>query len=92
MTASDYIPSVASSPRPRRNAGFDYLESKQGIHEHVEWNALVNWVAMDDNDDGWPREERHHLGVCAPEFGLSRLLTELELRERLLCFSGGGRS
>lgn len=62
------------------------------IREHVEWNALVNWVALDDNDDGWPHEERHHLVLCDPEFGLSRLLTELELRERLLCFSGGGRT
>lgn len=56
------------------------------IREHIEWNALVTWVALDDNDDGWPSASRHHLVLCDPEFGLSLQQTEFELREKLRSF------
>ncbi|AOJ81815.1 hypothetical protein WS62_29500 [Burkholderia sp. ABCPW 14] len=53
------------------------------IREYVEWHALTKWVAIDDVDDGWPESEQEKLVLCEDGTGLSRLLTELELREKL---------
>lgn len=39
------------------------------------------WVALDDDDRGWPREERHRLVWCDPDTGLDAdTLGELDRR------------
>ncbi|MGF6808575.1 hypothetical protein OKW30_003701 [Paraburkholderia sp. Clong3] len=60
--------------------------------EHVEWNGLVYWIAIDDNDDGWSSDARQHLVLCDPDFGLSLQRTELELREKRLFLSNATRA
>jgi hypothetical protein len=44
---------------------------------------VTKWVAIDDFDDGWPECERGKLVLCHDGAGLSRLLTQLELRDKL---------
>ncbi|CAJ4278590.1 Uncharacterised protein [Burkholderia pseudomallei] len=62
------------------------------IREHVECNDLVSWIAVDDNNDGWPSAAQHHLVLCGLEFGLSLRQTELELRNKLRSFSDATRA
>lgn len=58
----------------------------------LDYRRLVSWVALDDNDDGWPPDARHRLVLCAPEFGLSLQRTKIELHEKLLSSSDATRA
>jgi hypothetical protein len=55
----------------------------QAVREYADWHCLTKWVAVDDVDDGWPVSERGKLVLCEDGASLSRLLTELELRDKL---------
>ncbi len=45
------------------------------------------WLAVDDDDRGWPDAERHRLVYCDPEAGLDAA-TLAELRRRLVLLAG----
>ena len=40
-----------------------------------------HWLALDDDDDGWPTEQRHHL--VHAERDLGHMVTQLRLRDAL---------
>ena len=49
-----------------------------------------DWVALDDDDIGWPSEARRHLVACDPQFGLGDHGTRLALEHRLRRWAGSG--
>ncbi|QUN86034.1 HAD domain-containing protein [Burkholderia pseudomallei] len=77
---------VAGVTQPIATSRLDRTQCRsryEVVREYVAWQGFTRWVALDDVLDCWPDTERERLVLC-DESGLSRLLTELELRERLL--------
>lgn len=35
------------------------------VENYVRRHRLTHWLAIDDDDHGWPAMERHHLVLCA---------------------------
>ena len=56
----------------------------QQIARHAETHRIEDWVAIDDNDEGWPDDQRHRL-VCInkPTMGLFDEALQARLREVL---------
>ncbi len=53
------------------------------IAHYVKRYSVERWLAIDDDDDGWPPELRHHL-VCPPKYvGLYSADTQAELADKL---------
>ncbi|WP_445147262.1 HAD domain-containing protein [Dyella sp. Tek66A03] len=54
------------------------------------------WIALDDDDEGWPAEARSHLIACNPLIGLGEPGVRLALEDRLMQWtskrSGGARA
>lgn len=63
------------------------------IHEYVSRHQVINWLAIDDDDDRWPDEYRDMLVHTDEWHGLGRPETQRELQEKLLRLraSGGER-
>lgn len=40
------------------------------IDIYVQRNQLTDWIAVDDNDIGWPNDQRHHLILCEKYCGI----------------------
>lgn len=36
----------------------------QQISRHAKQHGIEEWIAIDDNDEGWPQDQRHHLVWC----------------------------
>ena len=54
------------------------------ISTYVNRHHLTDWLAIDDNDLGWPDAQRHHLIHCAnPATGISDPTVLAEIREKL---------
>lgn len=59
------------------------------IQRYVRKHDITNWVALDDEDDGWPidPEVRSRLVVCRPEVGVrdAAVLEHLEKALKVVC-------
>lgn len=55
----------------------------QQIARYVERAGLQEWLAVDDDDEGWPESMRHRLVHMDAEFGLGVPEKQQELLERL---------
>lgn len=54
------------------------------IIEHVGRGSLgANWIALDDDGEGWPDGRQSHLVHCDPLRGIGDLAAQAELREKL---------
>lgn len=56
----------------------------QQIATYLSRNKIQDWIALDDDDAGWPDDQRHRLLRCDPQTGLSGLdydATRAALRE-----------
>lgn len=59
------------------------------IEAHARRHRLTDWLAIDDDDVGWPQEMRHHLVHCAdPTLGISEPRCFAQLNTAL---ASGGR-
>lgn len=52
---------------------WDDLSRYQQIERYCRRARLKHWLALDDDDRGWPDDQRHHLLYCDPQTGLSGL-------------------
>lgn len=68
-------------------AGTEYafiqLSRYEQILQDTQRRNAARWLALDDDDDGWPDDERDHLVYCDPVLGLAEPGKTVELRERL---------
>ncbi len=55
----------------------------QQIQRYVNRHRPAHWLAIDDDDDGWPEDKRHHLICTDGDLGLGQRAKINELRERL---------
>lgn len=55
----------------------------QQIVADVERRKPAHWLALDDDTKDWPERLRANLVACEGETGLSNLLVQSELREKL---------
>ena len=53
------------------------------IEAYVTRHGLQHWLALDDNAEGWPKEQRRRLVSCDPTLGLSHELTQSALADAL---------
>ncbi len=59
------------------------LTRYQQIALYLARNKVARWVALDDDDTGWPDAMRDYLIHCDPELGLSDPDTVEQLRKAL---------
>jgi len=59
------------------------LSRFQQIMMYVARNPGQDWIALDDDDDGWPDQQRHYLVHADSELGLSNPVTVKQLRDAL---------
>ncbi len=64
------------------------LTRYQQILKYVNWHNITNWLAIDNDDHGWPDVKRHHLihtsdlgGLGGTVGAVDELVMKLELRE-----------
>lgn len=54
------------------------------IARHAKQHGIEEWIAIDDNDEGWPEHQRHRLvGIENPTMGLFDESVQARLREVL---------
>lgn len=58
------------------------------IERHAHQEKAAHWLAIDDEDEGWPSKERHRLILTRPETGISNPESVAELAAKL---AGGKR-
>ena len=51
--------------------------------EHVRPDIGDRWLAIDDDDLGWPNDQRHHLVHCAGSNGLQSVVEQPSVRQVL---------
>ncbi|MFK4706020.1 hypothetical protein ABIC83_002859 [Roseateles asaccharophilus] len=79
----------------RRHHGADPLASRefqtlprgQQILNDVKRRQPSDWLALDDDDEGWPADHRGHLIHCNGSLGLSDPVTQVTLALRLAALS-----
>lgn len=59
------------------------LTRYEQVAGYVLRNRLADWIALDDDDDGWPIEKRHHLVHTDVLDGLSDVTAQAELIDKL---------
>lgn len=62
---------------------FERLTRYEQIAQDAARRGLCRWLALDNDDEGWPRNMRHHLVHCHPDLGLGEPGKAQELRQRL---------
>ena len=62
---------------------WDASSRYQQIARYVERAKISNWLALDDDDEGWPDAERNRLVCTDPSRGLSNPQTISQLRSAL---------
>lgn len=55
----------------------------QQIRRYLRHRHNTPWLALDDDDEGWPDAERDHLICTEPDRGLSDLETQQQLQAAL---------
>ncbi len=63
---------------------WDVLSRFEQIMRYCGRARVTDWLALDDDDRGWPDDQRHHLLYCDPNTGLAGLdydATRAALRE-----------
>ena len=55
----------------------------QQIIAHVQRHQLTNWIAIDDDDMGWPDISRDRLVKCSEHSGLSDPAVQADLAKKL---------
>jgi hypothetical protein len=58
------------------------------IERHARQEKAARWLAIDDDDEGWPSKERHRLILTRPATGISNPESVAELAAKL---AGGKR-
>lgn len=53
------------------------------IAHYVRQHGLISWLAVDDDTEGWPAEQRKNLVRTPRAMGLSYLDAQLELADKL---------
>jgi len=51
--------------------GWLQLTRYQQVRAYVERHAIVIWIAIDDDAEGWPDDQRHRLLCTQPEQGVT---------------------
>lgn len=64
-------------------AWWNNLTRFEQIQTYVERHRLDDWVALDDNDVGWPDDQRHHLIHCNEYGGIGDAEPQAKLAEWL---------
>ena len=60
-----------------RDEWFQHYRHQQ-IAQHVQRHNITEWLALDDDVDGWPATTRHHLVECDGIYGVSKQWSALE--------------
>ncbi len=55
----------------------------QQIAHYVQRHAVARWLAIDDDDEGWPAEHRDQLVRTSAYAGLASAVTQAELADKL---------
>ncbi len=77
--------------RPRdRDTWWDRATRYQQIRRYVDRARLADWVAVDDNPDGWADADRDRLVLASSDRGLDDAATMARLRELLTAASWAG--
>lgn len=63
------------------------LHRFQQIQMYLARNQVHEWVALDDDDEGWPDDRRQHLVCTNSELGLSDPEAVEQLRKSLASFA-----
>lgn len=69
--------------RSRQETVWDMSTRYQQIARYIQQAAVADWIAVDDDDDGWAEHLRHRLVHTDPERGLSDQLVLDDLRTKL---------
>jgi len=70
-------------PDPGAEIEFASLPRGVQVINDVARRRPRDWLALDDDDRGWPAEHRGHLVLCNGELGISDPTTQQELTKRL---------
>ena len=77
--------------RPRdRDTWWDRATRHQQIRRYVDRARLADWIAIDDNPEGWADADRDRLLLASPDSGLGDAATMAGLRELLTAASWAG--
>lgn len=55
----------------------------QQIYQYANRHNLSDWLALDDDDEGWPEHKRHHLIHTDEQLGLGDESALIDLKNRL---------
>lgn len=74
--------------------GWELFPRYAQILGDVKRHAHRRWLAIDDDGEGWPAEQRHNLVLCDPLLGIGTEAAQNELRSKLawLHSNAGGAS
>lgn len=64
--------------------GWEYLSRFEQIQRNVERHGHARWLAIDNDDAGWPDEHRDRLVLTDSLLGLGAVAAQQDLREKLL--------
>ena len=71
--------------RPRdRDTWWDRATRHQQIRRYVDRAPLADWIAVDDDSEGWADADRARLVLTSPDRGLGDPATIVRLRELLM--------
>jgi hypothetical protein len=62
---------------------FNDLTRYQQIHRDSQRRGLLDWIALDNDDEGWPQHKRDHLVHVSDDLGISEPGKVEELIEKL---------
>lgn|SRR2546427_8100066 len=66
---------------------WDMSTRYQQIARFAQRASITDWFAIDDDDDGWPEQQRQRLVHTDPDLGLSDERVREELRSKLAALS-----
>ena len=70
--------------RPRdRDTWWDRATRHQQIRRYVDRTPLADWIAVDDDSEGWADADSDRLALTSPDRGLGDAATMARLRELL---------
>jgi hypothetical protein len=59
------------------------LTRYEQIARHVERNKIVDWLAVDNDNKGWPENQNHRLVLTQDELGLGEVAAQQRLADAL---------
>jgi len=62
---------------------WDTLTRYEQIATHVSRHAITQWLSIDNDDEGWPLSESHHLVRTNDSTGLLERAAQRDLQRKL---------